>query len=127
MKFATDYEWFEYEMAINGLTDRLVSSHVEAASSDKTDNIVYIPDKETGKFDVYLVNKEDGVFTEYVCWVSDEFVEDPNLIYIVLDYILGSYKGEKSVGENLLEMNPNLIFFPYPQEDHADIYKSMKN
>lgn len=125
MTLNKDYLWFEHELAINGLTDFLVGSHLEAAASEHQNAIVFIPDEETGKFDVYLIGKKDGVFTEYVCWVADEFEEDPELIYTVIKYVLAGFKGPKSIEENLKDFNNNLNFYDYPIADHADIYAVM--
>ena len=121
MSLSTDYEWFEYEMAINGLSSLLVSSHEDAASSPLTHSIVYVPNKENGKLDVYLVGKKDGLLVEYVCWVSDEFVEDEELIYKVLEYIQAGYKGPQDVATNLLTFNPSLNFTTYSKEEYPNL------
>lgn len=122
MFLSTDYEWFEYEMSINGLSSLLVDSHEVAASSPLTHSIVYVPNKENGKLDVYLVGKKDGLLVEYVCWVSDEFVEDDELIYKVLEYIQAGYKGSQDVATNLLTFNPSLNFTTYSKEEHPHLY-----
>lgn len=71
-----------------GFGELLVSSHEEANQNTRKRNIVLIPeDNGSGLCDIYLTYKYQDQLGEFVCWVSDEFDAEPNLVNIILSAV----------------------------------------
>jgi hypothetical protein len=117
-----DTELFEKALEENGLQHLLVSSHEEAAKDERPYNVVYMPNADTGRFDVYLTAKKNGSFGEFTCWVESEFEEDPELINTVISYIVNSYAHE-DVEAKLWDMNPYIRFEAYDREEYSNLVR----
>lgn len=115
MTLSTDSQFFEHEMAVNGIQPLLFPSFEAAKKSGKEYSLVYLPNNENGRFDIYLTAIKNGEFGEYVCWVESEFEEDEELIHIVIQYITEAY-GYSNAEERLRTLNPNIYFKPYDNQ-----------
>jgi len=69
-------------VASNGGASYICTSFEEAANNGRDRNIVIIDDG-----DIYFTCKKDGTFGELVCWVEDEFKEEPDLFDVVENYL----------------------------------------
>lgn len=69
-------------IASNGGAPYICTSFEEAANNGRDRNIVIIDDA-----DIYFTCKRNGVFGELVCWVEDEFKEEPELFDIVESFL----------------------------------------
>lgn len=91
----------------------MYTSFETAYESGKSHSIVLSGYDETG-FEVYLTSIKDGVFGEYVSYVSSEFDEDDSLINNFLVLIERVFENSGvSEREIVLEENYNLRFTSY--------------
>ena len=73
----------------------------EAEFNNRKKNIVIMNDLRKHP-DVYLTYKHEGKFGEFVCWVEDEFEEDPNIYQSVLRWIEDVYsRTDEKISENI--------------------------
>ena len=87
-----------------GFGHLVVSSHEEAKQNNRKKNIILIEDNEL--CDIYLTYKYQGEIGEFVCWVSDEFEGEPNLVDIILNAVEEFYSySEKELDEDLIPNN----------------------
>lgn len=91
-----------------GFEELIVRSHKEAATNSRKRNIVLI-EEEKGLCDIYLTYKYQEQFGEFVCWVSEEFEAEPDLVNIILNAIHEFYSySERELDEDLIP-NERLI------------------
>lgn len=110
----TTYQQILNEIKEMGFGNLLVTSHEEAQISSRKRNIVLI-EEESGLCDIYLTYKHQGQFGEFVCWVSDEFEAEPDLVNIILNAVQEFYSyTDEELDEDLIP-NERLIpgFYPY--------------
>ena len=96
-----EIEMTKYQQILNGINEMgfgslIVNSHEEAEANNRKKNIVLI-EEENGLCDIYLTYKYQGESGEFVCWVSDEFEGEPDLVHIILNAVheFYSYTDEK--------------------------------
>ena len=99
----------KYQQILNGIKEMgfenlIVNSHEEAEHNDRKQNIVLIEDD--GLCDIYLTYKYQGELGEFVCWLSDEFEGEPDLVDIILNAIGEFYSySEQELDEDLIPNN----------------------
>ena len=103
----------KYQQILDGIKEMgfenlIVSSHEEAEQNDRKQNIVLI-DEENGLCSIYLTYKHHGQFGEFVCWDSEEFEGEPDLVDIILNAVGEFYSySEQELDEDLIP-NERLI------------------
>lgn len=96
-----------YQQILNGINEMgfenlLVASHEEAERNSRKRNIVLMEEAD-GLCDIYLTYKYQGQFGEFVCWVSDEFETEPDLVDIILNAVHEFYSySDQELDEDLI-------------------------
>lgn len=84
-----------------GFGEYVVSSYEEAQANTRKKNIVLVQE-EHGQCSVYLTYKYQNQFGELVCWVSDEFEEEEDLVSIVANAIQVLYSSSEDTIDQLI-------------------------
>lgn len=105
-------------IAEEGFDQYLVNSFEEAKNNNRKKNIVLLEDG------IYLTFKADfddkkNVFGELVCWVDDEFAEDPSVYTSCINAIIDLYTySNEELNQHIVDDDLIEIFTPY--DDNYD-------
>lgn len=96
-----------------GLGQYICTSFEEAEQNDRRKNIVIIDNA-----DVYLTYKYKNKFGEFICWVEDEFKEDPTVYDSVKNWVVDIFSQSEEQIDNALKANIfPFDFIPYEKEE----------
>ena len=95
----------------------VVDSFEEAKNNRRKKNIVLLEDG------IYLTFKADidgktNVFGELVCWVDDEFNEDPKVYTSAINTVIDLYTySDEDLNQHIIDDDLIEIFTPYDEEE----------
>lgn len=96
-----------------GYGQYICTSFEEAEQNDRRKNIVIIDNA-----DIYLTYKYKNKFGEFVCWVEDEFEEDPSVYDSVRNWVVDIFsQSEKQIDNALKASIFPFDFIPYEKEE----------
>lgn len=98
-----------------GYGQYVCTSFEEAEQNDRRKNIVIIDNA-----DVYLTYKYKNKFGVFVCWMKDEFREDPSVYDSVGNWVVDIFSQSETQIDNALKANIfPFDFIPYEKEERA--------
>lgn len=100
----TIYQQVLNNIQVAGFGEFVVKSHEEAQQNNRKKNIV-LTEEDNGYCDIYLTYKYQGTFDEFVCWVADEFEDEPDLVSIISNAVETIYSQSDEELDHLIETN----------------------